>query len=254
VSARPAPSTGEPPLRRLARAVLTRAVRGAGSHGGTWGEAILGEFEATAGRWEAIRWTASGIRVAWRERRNRRRAQAPTGVARWRWFVRGWRFPVVTATAFILVAALLRWFVVGVVYLPSASMEPTYRISDRTVVNKLAYRWNAPRRGDVVLVDGDRLTGGGSHVDLVRRVIGLPGDRITCQDGYFYRNGTKVDSPHAAGVDPLTCTETTIAADRLYLVGDNLEAAVDSRTFGTVPRNAVIGRVVTGLVWRGSGA
>jgi signal peptidase I len=198
---------------------------------------------------------ASGLRVAWREWRSRRWASVSAkGTRSSRLLATGWRLPVAIVTAGIVGTALLKWLAVGVTYVPSMSMEPTLRVSDRVVVNKAAYLWSGPQRGDVVLVDGTRIAGSGIRTDLLRRVIGLPGDLISCQDGYFYRDGAKIEQPHTTADTSLACTDTTVPQGRLYLVGDNLHVAVDSRKFGTVPREAVLGRVVTGLIWRGFGS
>ena len=95
----------------------------------------------------------------------------------------------------VLVAVLLRAFVVQTFFIPSGSMEPTLQIGDRILVNKLSYHLHGVDRGNIVVFSRPPTENcGGPEVnDLVKRVIGLPGDVVSLTNGYVYINGKKLD-------------------------------------------------------------
>ena len=177
-------------------------------------------------------------------------------------------------TVSIVVALLLRAFVVQVFFIPSSSMEPTLAIDDRIVVEKLTYRVREPVRGDVVVFAGapsggvattpedDGTIGGltrrlGRAVglvppvpsDLVKRVIGLPGDQVAVIDGLLHIDGVPhgeeyLTGPVAADFGPVVVPEGT-----LFFLGDNRRNSSDSRgSLGFVARERVIGRAVA-IIW-----
>ncbi len=101
--------------------------------------------------------------------------------------------------AFILVFVIIRPFVVQAFYIPSESMVPTLRPSDRILVNKFIYRLNPPKRGDVIVFDAppQALQDGDGKKDYVKRLIGLPGDKITIrrQIGVYVNGKLLLDAP-----------------------------------------------------------
>ncbi|WP_306204060.1 signal peptidase I [Actinoplanes sp. RD1] len=223
-------------VRRAARGVLVAAVRGRRERGGEWGEAVLAEFGETRGDREAVRWAAGGLRTVWRERRRRVRSlPRPDLIAR----------RLVIGTAFAVVAGLLvNQFALSVRMMPSGSMEPTLRVSDRFLVDKVGFRLTGLHRGDIVVYTGPD----GSQ--RVKRVIGLPGDRIECRDGRVWRDGAPVDEPYLPA-DPAQgrtdCGALTVPAGRLFLLGDHRVVSVDSRGDGPTRRGDVRARVLTPL-------
>jgi signal peptidase I len=234
--------TADPAVRRLARAVLTRAVRGRSGRGSEWGEALLSELEATTGGWEALRWSSSGLRVVWRERRRGLGAETPPRV-------RVGRRAAVGTLALVAGVAVIRTFVAGVAYIPSESMGDTLRISDRVLVDKLTYRFRAPRYGEVVLASIPSAgPGEATPVILTKRVVGLPGDRIECRDGSLYRNDAPVEERYLSPGATTQCAATTVAPDHVYLIGDNRVVSRDSRHFGPVAESDLIGHVAA-RVW-----
>jgi signal peptidase I len=229
------------PVRVAARALLTFAVRGRRERGGPWGEAVLGEFEQTRGRWEAMRWAAGGIRAALRERRGIRRELPRT---------RRWARRVAAGAALSLVLAVVtRTWLVQLMFIPSGSMEPTLTIGDRIAVDQIGFRFTGLDRGDVVVyhveVDGLR------EQDFVKRVVGLPGDTIACRDGKVLRNGAVLGEPYLPQGSPdirAECAPATVPAGHLYVLGDHRVVSRDSRQTGAVPMGDVRGRVL-GVVW-----
>ena len=177
---------------------------------------------------------------------------------------------------FLLVAALIltvlvKGFLIQAFFIPSRSMEPTLDVGDRVVVNRLAYRLGDPDPGQVVVflrptgVDQPAATGPVSWVrravaqglggtppgseDLIKRVVGVPGDELEGRDGHLIRNGAEVDEPY---LRPGTFTsdfgKVRVRPGHVWVMGDNREDSADSRSFGQVPRSALVGRAVV-TIW-----
>ncbi|BCJ69659.1 signal peptidase I [Polymorphospora rubra] len=220
-------------IRRAALALLTRAVRGRDGHGAEWGEAMLREFPETRGAWEAVRWTASGLRVVLRERRGRgQRARRPLS-----------RRVIAAALTATVAGVLINQFVLGLVPVVSTSMEPSLRVSDRVLVDRLGFRLSRLDYGDVVLF---RQPG---EVTALQRVVGLPGDLLSCAGGRLHRNGAPAEERYLrAGAESATdCEPVTVPKDTVYVMGDDRAISRDSRAYGPVPDSDVTGRVVTRL-------
>jgi signal peptidase I len=152
--------------------------------------------------------------------------------ARWRW--------VLAAGVLVLLAATRMW-VAEPFSIPSASMEPTLRPGDQVLVDKLAYRRTAPRRGDLAL-----FTTGGDRTVLLKRIVALPGDRVAIEDGVLAINGRLrleryVDYPR---VDSVYFGPVIVPAGRVFVLGDNRADSRDSRAYGAVPERRLIGRVL----------
>jgi signal peptidase I len=176
---------------------------------------------------------------------------------------------------FLLIAALaltvlVKGFLIQAFFIPSRSMEPTLDVGDRVVVNRLAYRLGEPAHGQVVVflrptgVDAAPAAGPISWVrravaqglggtppgseDLIKRVVGLPGDVLEGRDGHLWRNGHQVDEPY---LRPNTFTsdfKVRVEPDKYWVMGDNREDSADSRVFGQIRRSALVGRAVL-TVW-----
>jgi len=228
-----APHPAGDPVRRLARAVLTAAVRGRRPEGGPWGEAALAEFAHTTGRWEAVRWSAGGVRAALRERRARHR-ELPRRV-------RARRRVIGLAAAAALAGLGTQQWVLTPMYSPSTAMAPTLSAADNWLMDRVSFRLTGLRYGDVVAFE--RTAGDTSFTD-VRRVVGLPGDVISCAGGHLLRNGTAVAEPRGAA----GCPSLTVPAGSVYVLGDNRSVADDSRP--VVSTDRVEGRLLTRL-WNG---
>lgn len=153
-----------------------------------------------------------------------------------------------------LVLVLLRVFVVQSFSVPSGSMEPTIDPGDRLLVSRLDR--SDVRRGDVVVFDGTRAFGPdpvSGTTDYVKRVIGMPGDRVVCcaAAGRLTVNGVALDEPYLyPGDRPSDLTfDIVVPAGRLWVMGDHRSASTDSRAYlgrpggGGVPMGDVIGQV-----------
>ena len=175
-----------------------------------------------------------------------------------------WLFTIVGAAAIVL--AVKTW-IVNPYRIPSASMEPTLHCarpalgceagrSDRILADRLSYRFRSPHRGEIVVFNAPAKTtqACGAGGVFVKRLIGLPGDRIH-EDGHgFLRiNGRKLDEPYvsssARAEDSANWNETwSVPRGTYFMMGDNRGGSCDSRRWGPVPRANLIGRVI-GTYW-----
>ncbi|MDQ1293462.1 MAG: signal peptidase [Actinomycetota bacterium] len=191
---------------------------------------------------------------------------------------------VVRVFSFLLTVALLlagiRFFLVQTFVIPSGSMENTLQVGDRVIVSRWSYRFGEIQRGDVVVFDGEGVfsksaeepgsplaaVGRGvakalgmpvGETDYVKRVIGLPGDRVTCCDAHkrLMVNGKSMSEPYLyPGDSPSELRfDISVPEGRLWVMGDHRSDSGDSREHmnepsgGTVPVGQVVGRVVA--IW-----
>jgi signal peptidase I len=194
------------------------------------------------------------------------------------------RETVVVIVGALLVAIVVRTFLIQAFYIPSGSMENTLQLDDRVLVSKLSTRWAGIDRGDIIVFHDPadwitpvvQPTGGlGAKVrqaltfigllpsasgdDLVKRVIGVGGDRVVCCDaqGRITVNGQPLDEDYLfpGNVPSETPFDVTVPAGRVWVMGDHRQISQDSRYHealvpgsGMVPEEAVVGRAVV-VVW-----
>ncbi len=142
----------------------------------------------------------------------------------------------------IVVAMLIRGFLLQAFYIPSGSMEPTLFPGDYILVNRFVYDLHRPQRGDIVVFRYPK----DEHLDFVKRVIGLPGDVVEEHDGRFRINGHSLREPYVEHNERALASGMNIAPlrvpkDQLFVLGDNRDASLDSRYWGTVSEHKVIG-------------
>jgi signal peptidase I len=162
-----------------------------------------------------------------------------------------WVLTIGVAVAIVL--GIKAW-VVNPYRIPSASMEPTLHCarpgagceahySDRVLANRFVFHLRSPHRGEIVVFEAPRHACGGGGT-FVKRLIGLPGDRLIERAGYWYVNGKRLDD--TAYVQAGRRDGQTHVYKRLrgyFFAGDNRGSSCDSRVWGTVPRSALIGPV-----------
>lgn len=142
-----------------------------------------------------------------------------------------------------LLATGIRTFVIQPYVIPSGSMEPTIEISDRILANKYIYRFEDPKRGDIVVLDDPT----GSVQTLIKRVIATEGQTVDLQDGKVVVDGVPLDEPYTHGKpsEPMEVQMPyTVPADSVWLMGDNRTNSADSRVFGAVPLSSVRGKAI----------
>lgn len=142
-----------------------------------------------------------------------------------------------------LLAAIGTAFFLRIPQVTGPSMLPQVQPGELVVINTLAYRMGAPARGDVVALRRDEPTA----QTFLKRVVGLPGERVRLRDGVLYVDGRRIDEPYVTLRDRATTPEITVPADALYVLGDNRGESEDSRTWGPIPDAAVIGKALGGI-------
>lgn len=181
----------------------------------------------------------------------------------------------------LILAFFIRSFVVQAFKIPSGSMLQTLQIGDHLLVNKFIYGVRLPilhtqvipvskpglqdvivfefpgvpaHGGAVFSMDDQQVRAGAGGKDFIKRVIGLPGDTIEVRDKKVYRNGQPLDEPYVQFVDPLTISSrdsmapVTVPEGHYFVMGDNRDESYDSRFWGFVPRDMILGKALF-LYW-----
>ncbi len=155
----------------------------------------------------------------------------------------------------VVLAILLRTFVVQAYKIPSGSMLQTLQIGDRLLVGKFSYgikipfteqyliEFDGPKHGDIIVFQAPP----NPEIDYVKRVIGVPGDVIEIRDKKVIRNNQPLDEPYVRFISDRPSAANnmapqTIPAGQYFVMGDNRDASEDSRVWGTVPRGYIHGR------------
>jgi signal peptidase I len=147
----------------------------------------------------------------------------------------------------LVIAMGVKVFVISSFTIPSESMHPTLQAGDRVLVNRLAYRAHDIRRGDVIVFarpPHSPINGPDAPKDLIKRVIGLPGDIVATHDGAVWINGRRLNEPYLPDGTQSTGLEdgVKVPAGHVWVMGDNRTNSADSRVFGPLSQRLVIGR------------
>src|SRR5918993_4772794 len=129
-------------------------------------------------------------------------------------------FLIILAVAFVLVFGFVRPFVLEAFRIPSESMVPTLLVGDRVFVNKFVYRFFEPQRGDIVVFQSVE----GEGEDLIKRVIGVPGDRVAVRNGVLHVNGEPQEESYVRDGRPLDSRPngpTRVPEGEVFVMGDN---------------------------------
>ena len=167
------------------------------------------------------------------------------------------RETLVVVVVALVAALLLRTFVVQTFYIPSGSMEPTLQIGDRILVDKLSYHLHGVDRGNIVVFrrPADEDCGGPPVADLVKRVIGLPGETISLSKGHVDIDGKRLAEtylpasvqgttfPGPSGPTYNLAKPYVIPANQYFVMGDNRADSCDSRYWGPIARSLIVGKV-----------
>ena len=151
----------------------------------------------------------------------------------------------------LLVAVLIRTLFLQTFYIPSESMESTLLKNDRVLVNKLSYKVHDVHRGDVVVFKRPPKETNTEIKDLIKRVVGLPGETVEGRDCKIYIDGRQLTEPYVKK-DPATgepqCNQSNtfapvkVKAGEVWVMGDNRTNSQDSRVFGAIQQNLIVGR------------
>lgn len=118
-------------------------------------------------------------------------------------------------------------------------MEPSLHENQRVIVDMLSYRFREPRRGEIIILEVPNRPSG---PPLIKRVIGLPGDRVEIHDGHVYVNGRQLDEPYLDQVTSGHMPSQCVPEEHVFVLGDNRGSSNDSRYFGMVPYENILGR------------
>ncbi len=147
----------------------------------------------------------------------------------------------------VVIAAVILTFIKPII-VQQQSMEPNFHAGDYLISSRQSYKlFGEPQRGDVIVFKSELLDDNGNEKNLIKRIIGLPGDVIEITDGYVYVNGEKIQEDYLPGqgisgeMDAITVPE-----NQLFVMGDNREVSEDSRSprVGTIDESTIVGKVV----------
>src|SRR3989344_4561449 len=127
-----------------------------------------------------------------------------------------------------------------------ASMEPTFYNGNYIFTSKITFKMRSPQRGDVVVFHSPK----NHDIEFIKRIIGLPGDMVLIQENELYVNGKRLDEKNISGKTTLVSgsfaqdgVSIEVAKGRFFVMGDNRPRSSDSREFGTIPRESIVGHV-----------
>jgi len=174
-------------------------------------------------------------------RRVRRRRSAARNAVEW----------VVVLVGALLVALVVKTWLFQAFYIPSESMMPTLEVGDRVLVNKISYDVGDVARGDIIVFERPASWTTGDIEDLIKRVVGLPGETISAREGRLYVDGQPLDEPWLADedlgltrLDPSSGCDPgcTLGPDQLFVLGDNRDNSSASNVYGPIDFDVVVGR------------
>lgn len=137
----------------------------------------------------------------------------------------------------ILIALFINVFVAQAMVIEGPSMEPTLYYNERVVVEKLSYFVHQPRRGDVVVIDMP-----GHAEPLIKRVLALPGETVTIENGQVFIDGSLVVEPWTPQLGGPDYAPTLVPEGHVFVLGDNRGHSNDSRAFGPINVSQIVGR------------
>ena len=150
---------------------------------------------------------------------------------------------LVLVAASLAVALFVRGFLIQAFYIPSESMVPTLVKNDRVLVNKLSYKLHDVHRGDIVVFKAPPGAATAQVKDLIKRVVGLPGETIEGRNGSIFIDGKPLDEPYLPpDVRSRDFPPEKIPPDKFYVLGDNRQDSRDSTFFHGIDEDAIIGR------------
>jgi signal peptidase I len=145
--------------------------------------------------------------------------------------------------AAVVIALVVKAFLIQAFYIPSASMDPTLKVHDRVLVNKLSYRLHDVHRGDIIVFKAPKGEETAQIKDLIKRVIGLPGESVEGRDGKVFIDGRVLKEPYLRkGQQSKAFGPVTVPANSFYVLGDNRLDSKDSTFFGPIKKSEIIGR------------
>jgi signal peptidase I len=144
------------------------------------------------------------------------------------------------AVLIVLIAA----FLIRAPQVSGLSMEPNIDSEEYVLINIGAYRFHPPARGDIIAFHHAGMT----PEVYIKRIVGIPGDRVRIDRGTVFVNGKAIAEPYVRYPDHRSFAQTTVPPNSLYVLGDNRVNSDDSRFWGFVSDNDILGKALAG-VW-----
>lgn len=156
------------------------------------------------------------------------------------WYT-GWVYDFTKlATVFLIMGLLVHYFFFSVLVVKGQSMDPNFSDGQVLLINKVAYKVDQPERGDVVAL----YFPGETDNRLIKRIVGLPGEKIAIADGQVFINGQLLTENYlTASLKTNPDIEKQLVSDEYFVLGDNRSQSSDSRAWGAVPVDYIIGKV-----------
>lgn len=148
-----------------------------------------------------------------------------------------WLLTIVLA---VLLSLAIRTYVAEARWIPSESMLPTLRIGDHLIIEKISYKLGAIDRGDIVVFKAPPA----SHLEevMIKRVIALPGETVSIKDGVVYINGIPLEEPYELEKPREDFKPVTVPENSIFVMEDNRNNSFDSRFWGVLEKDMVIGK------------
>lgn len=138
----------------------------------------------------------------------------------------------------LVIVLVVNIFLAQATRVEGQSMEPNLHDNQRLIIEKVTYRFREPQRGDVIVLRRPTR----STEPLIKRVVGLPGETVAVRDGRVYVNGEALDEAYLDQQTWGTMPSRLVPEEHVFVLGDNRKASNDSRSFGVVPYDDIIGR------------
>lgn len=156
---------------------------------------------------------------------------------------------VVVIVGALVVALVVKTFLIQAFYIPSESMVSTLVKGDRVLVNKLDDGVGGIDRGDIIVFDRPGGTGPDGISELIKRVVALPGETVEGRDGQVYINGAPLDENYLdPGVTTSTFGQETVPDGHVWVMGDNRDFSDDSRRYKAIPDEDIVGTAFI-IIW-----
>jgi signal peptidase I len=149
------------------------------------------------------------------------------------------RRTLVRLVVLVVASVVIFRFVLVPIRIAGISMEPTYHDGRVNFVNRLAYVWNKPRRGDVVAIKTT-----GMHIMYMKRIVGLPGETISIEKGMVMVNGQPMDEPYVVKREPWNESPVRLESGQYLVIGDNRATDRFTHMHGTVNERKIAGKVL----------